>query len=46
VTRAAAGLLPLVGDGVARVVGAFYLVGGADVAVVSFDALAGLEEVT
>jgi hypothetical protein len=46
VTRADAGLLPLVGDGVAGVVGAFYLVGGADVAVVGFDALAGLKEVT
>jgi hypothetical protein len=46
VTRADTGLLPLVGDGVIGVVGAFNLVGGADVAVVGFNALAGLEEVT
>ncbi len=46
VTRADVGLLPLVGDGVTGVVGAFNLVGGANVAVVGFDALAGLEEVT
>ena len=46
VTRVDAGLLPLVGDGVAGVVGALDLVGGADVAVVGFNALAGLEEVT
>jgi hypothetical protein len=45
VTRADAGLLPLVGDGVAGVVGAFYRVGGTDVAIVGFDALDGLEEV-
>ena len=31
---------------VAGVVGAIYLVGGADVAVVGFDTLAGLKEVT
>ncbi len=46
VKRADAGLLLLIGDGVAGIVGAFYLVGGANVAVVGFDALAGLEEVT
>jgi len=45
VMRADAGLLPLVGDGVAGVVGALNLVGGADVAIVGFDALAGLEPV-
>ncbi len=46
VTRAEEGLLPLIGGGVAGVVRAFYLVGGANIAVVGFDALAGLEEVT
>ena len=40
-----AGLHSLVGDGVARVVRALDLVGGADVAVVGLDALALLEEV-
>jgi hypothetical protein len=45
VMRTDVGLLPLVGDGVARVVGAFYLVSGA-VAVAGFNALAVLEEVT
>jgi hypothetical protein len=45
VAEPCAGLYSLVGDGVARVVRALDLVGGADVAVVRLDALALLEEV-
>ena len=46
VTRTDAGLHPLVGGRIAGVVGALDLVGAADVAIVGFDALAGLKPVT
>ena len=44
-TRTDTGLHPLVGRMIAGVVGALDLVGAADVAIVGFDALAGLEPV-